>query len=136
MAFTIHKKQRDGTKMDGIEIVDGTIVNAQVEKVVGNILIPEGITEIKSLAFCWCEKLTGITLPASITFIGHHAFRECRQLTNIYIPDKVHFIGYRAFYRCSNLSFISIPKGIEIGLEAFAGCPEKLKIEQRETTKN
>lgn len=121
--------------MDGIEIVGNAITDALAEVVKGNIIIPEGITEIKSLAFCWCEKITGITLPDSLTFIGYHAFRECRQLTKIYVPDKVHFIGYRAFFRCTNLTFASIPKGIEMGVEVFAGCPENLKIKYREITK-
>ena len=47
------------------------------------VIIPNGITSIRTCAFMNCDNLTSITLPDSITNIDMDAFLECGRLSNI-----------------------------------------------------
>ena len=95
---------------------------------VTNLVIPDGITEIKKYAFDGCSGLTGITIPNSVTSIGKYAFDGCTGLTGIVIPNSVTSIGYNAFRGCDGLTSIVIPNSVtSIGSDAFAGCT-RLKI--------
>lgn len=46
-----------------------------------NIIVPDGITEIESLAFYYCAQMESVYLPDSITSIGANAFDNCGQYT-------------------------------------------------------
>ena len=52
-----------------------------------DLIIPEGVTEIKSCAFMNCRNLTSVTIPSSVTTIGMFAFKNCTGLTDVYISD-------------------------------------------------
>lgn len=65
-----------------------------------NTIIPDTVIEIEAFAFIRCKNLTSITVPDSVTTIGHSAFALCKNLTSVKIPE-----------------------GVEIGKEAFLGCP-------------
>ncbi len=75
---------------------------------VTNVILPEGLTSIGSLAFYNCKKLESITLPKSITSIGYHAFWGCSSLKSISIPENVSKIDLGAFRDCSSLSEIAV----------------------------
>lgn len=62
-------------------------------------------------------------IPDTVTEIEAFAFIRCKPLTSISIPDSVTTIGDSAFAFCTNLTSIRIPEGVEIGKEAFLGCP-------------
>lgn len=62
-------------------------------------------------------------IPDTITEIEAFAFIRCKTLTSISIPDSVTAIGHSAFAHCTNLTSVRIPEGVEIGKEAFLGCP-------------
>ncbi len=70
---------------------------------VTDLVIPYGVSEIKSLAFERCFCLTSIEIPNSVTSIGSGAFSYCSGLTSVTIPNSVTSIGSDAFYKCSNL---------------------------------
>ncbi len=66
------------------------------------VIIPEGVTEIRDCAFdntftADCPNLEQITIPNGVRLIGRGAFRDCRKLTQIMIPDGVTTIGSDAF---------------------------------------
>jgi len=46
-----------------------------------SVVIPEGVREIGSDAFCGCPNLTSVTLPDSIQELGSGAFSDCEKLT-------------------------------------------------------
>ena len=52
-----------------------------------DLVIPEGIKEIKKYAFYNCLQLKSVTIPASVTKIGKDAFAYCESLTDVYISD-------------------------------------------------
>ena len=112
--------------------VEGTVITG-VEKKSRNkikrIVIPEGITEIETWAFAYCENLESVEIPASITSIGGYAFCGCKSLVNVNIPVNVASIGSSAFQGCESLANIKIPVGIEsIGFFAFEGCESLASI--------
>ena len=88
-----------------------------------NLVIPEGVTEIKQYAFYYCRGLTSVTIPNSVTSIGNEAFYNCSGLTSVSIGNSVISIGNKAFYNCSSLTSVTIPNSVtSIGSSAFSGC--------------
>lgn len=51
-----------------------------------NLVIPEGITKIKTFAFYGCKSITTVTIPESVTSIGEYAFGNCTYLMDFYVP--------------------------------------------------
>lgn len=88
----------------------------------GNIVIPDGITEIKPFAFCVASSVTGITIPDSVTAIGESAFEECLALESIIAGSGLKMIGEQAFRYCETLKNISLESAESIERMAFANC--------------
>ena len=76
-----------------------------------NIVLPDSVTSIGDLAFCWCKSLKSINIPNSVTSIEYGAFRGCTSLESIVLPDGLISIGDRAFEGCESLQAIIIPLG-------------------------
>ena len=86
----------------------------------GNVTVPEGVTEIDSIAFNGLTALTGVKLPESLTSIPTRAFEGCTGLTEVTIPDGVKEIGLGAFLNCPALKQVTIQGMVpEIRLGAF-----------------
>ena len=85
-----------------------------------DLVIPEGITEIKPYAFYYGSSLTSITIPETVTSIGAYAFMYCAGLTSVTIPNSVTSIGTYAFAYCTGLTAVTIPASVtNIGQSAF-----------------
>ena len=52
----------------------------------GEVVIPEGVTEIGDWTFSNCESLTSIQIPATVTYIAESAFTGCKNLSVIIAP--------------------------------------------------
>lgn len=103
-----------------LECASNLYVNNQLTT---DLIIPEGVTEIKPFAFRRAKILTSITLPNSLTKIGKCAFQGCTGLTSIVIPDNVTTIGYQSFEDCTGLTTITVGSGVtETGTCAFKDC--------------
>lgn len=85
------------------------------------IIIPEGVEEIKHQTFHECCRLTiAPKLPRSLKKIGEHAFSSTR-FDNIVLPEGLEEIQTAAFYNCG-LTRIHIPETcLTIGSSAFQG---------------
>jgi hypothetical protein len=77
------------------------------------IILPDTITKIDSLAFYSCTYLTSITLPSSLETIGANAFYGCYSLKTIDIPASVTTIGDDALFGCTSLESITVQDGSE-----------------------
>ena len=89
----------------------------------GDVVIPDGVTNIADNAFVGCSGLTSVAIPNSVTSIGSNAFSGCSGLTSVTIPDGVTSIGDYTFSGCSGLTSVTIPSSItSIGSDAFSGC--------------
>ena len=85
-----------------------------------DIVIPDGVTEIKNYAFYNCINITNLTIPNSVTDIGDYAFSNCTGLTSIEIPNSVKKIGKYVFSGCTRLASIEIADSvISIGSNTF-----------------
>ncbi len=52
------------------------------------VTIPEGVTEIKQMAFFYCRKVKSITIPATVQKIGGNVFNDCRSLKEFRLIHK------------------------------------------------
>ena len=87
------------------------------------VILPAGITNIGSNAFCGCGNITEINIPDGVTCIGKYAFSECSKITELIIPDGVTYIGEMAFYYCESVPEINLPDSVTtIEKSAFWGC--------------
>ena len=92
-------------------------------KLLTELVIPEGVTEIGQYAFNGYRNLTSVTLSGSATKIGNYAFSNCTNLTSIVLPEGLISIGEEAFYECNSLTAVNIPKSVTgIGWRAFSRC--------------
>lgn len=66
-------------------------------KVLTELVIPDGVTEIKDNVFVMCQSLEKVTIGKDVTSIGDYAFYGCSELMGISIPDSVTSIGDYAF---------------------------------------
>lgn len=57
---------------------------------VGNVIIPNSVTNIGERAFFHCTELTSVTIPESVVFIGERAFEDCN---NLPIIDNLRYAG-------------------------------------------
>lgn len=127
---------------------DGTYKSVPWSKVVGKIVIEEGVTSVGDYAFrysyvkeiVWsntlkiigdyafsdCTKLSGsLVLPDGLEEIGDYAFSWCTGLSgSLVLPDEVEKIGEWAFSGCTGLNgSLVLPDGVrKIGEWAFSGC--------------
>ena len=113
----------------------------------GNVVIPDGVTEIAPEVFygffsfsglkvtlpnsirvigreAFCESpLSSINLPEGLTTIEDMAFAECGSLTSVTLPSTLKTIGNEAFDNCRSLARVSFSSGLqEIGMNAFSFC--------------
>jgi len=115
------------------------------ERRIYDLLIPEGVTDIKGCAFMGGE-FTSVIFPSSlkrigeqaffhsklgddliingnITTIGNFAFANCYDLTDIVIRADVTNIGDGAFEYCQNVTSFTLPESLTtIGMSAFFKC--------------
>ena len=85
------------------------------------VTVPDGITEIRRVAFFENQTIKEVVLPDSVTAIGNYAFARCKNLEKINLPDALVSIGSNAFASCKKLATIALPDGLEvIGSAAFS----------------
>lgn len=78
----------------------------------GNVVIPEGVTEISAMAFISCENITDVTIPNSVLRIRDNAFAHCNSLTSVEIPDGVTELGWGVFRMCIQLKKVTVPASV------------------------
>ena len=103
------------------------IENGVLKKYVGpggDVVIPEGVTEIGDSAFANSANLVSISLPESVLKIGFQSFRNCATLQR-FSAGKIVQIESTAFANCKSLKNVEIPAfGVEIDDDAFHRCEQ------------
>ena len=77
----------------------------------GELIIPEGVTEIHYNCFQW-GGLTSVRFPSTLKEIGEGAFRYQRLCCDIILPEGFQVIGNEAFCDCS-ITGIELPSTIQ-----------------------
>ena len=92
-------------------------------ELVTDLVIPEGVTQIKREAFQSCYSINSVTLPSTLKSIGYEGFEQCENLKRIVIPDSVETIGDNAFRDCESLKSVTLGRSMRsIGGSAFNYC--------------
>lgn len=117
-----------------------------------NIVIPEGITEIKNSRFAGCKSLESVSFDGDVTTIGDNAFEGCGALRECALPTSLTSVGSYAFYgtaiteavvpegvtvlpegvfgECESLASVSLPEGLQsVGFGCFYECTALKEIE-------
>ncbi len=85
-------------------------------KLVTDLVIPEGVTEIGQWAFCDCTGLTSVTIPNSVTSIGEYAFSNCTGLKHIYSHNPIPPTTYdHTYYTFSSKIFRETTLYVPVG---------------------
>lgn len=92
------------------------------------IILPDGLQEIGSRAFEYCENLKLISIPDGVTDIGDSAFYSCVSLSEIKLPASLTVLGENLFWR-TGIESITIPEGVTIVNSAFQYCESLVSIE-------
>lgn len=94
------------------------------------VVLPQGLREIREQAFLIAENMTEINIPETVTEIGASAFEECFSLKEIDIPEGVSSIQKAVFAGCGCLSSVTIPESVSsISWDAFRGCDSLQEVE-------
>lgn len=64
----------------------------------GQVVIPDGVTEIGEYSFYKSNVITTVVVPDSVEVIGEYAFCSCTNLERINVPDCVKKIGSGIVY--------------------------------------
>jgi hypothetical protein len=87
----------------------------------GEVIIPEGVTEIGTGAFQNNAVVTGVTLNEGLKKIGNYAFDKSGLTGTLELPSTVESIGAYAFRGCTSLTGLSLNTGLKtIGNYAFS----------------
>ncbi len=93
---------------------------------IGSLIIPNGVFNIKSGAFEDLQSLNGtLTLPNELKEIGQNAFKNCSNLNgSLEIPKNVEMINDSAFAECTGFTgSLILPEGLTyLGHASFHGC--------------
>ena len=92
-----------------LDIEDGVL--KRYKGSASEVVIPDGVTEIRKLAFQGCDSIKHVTIPNGVTKIGKCAFQWCFGLESIVIPSSVTEIGEDVFACCSGLESITVAEG-------------------------
>lgn len=93
------------------------------------ITLPEGVLEIKPMAFNNYQKVEKIYCNQELKKIWNNAFAVNSSLKTIYLNDGIEEIGDCGFISCTNLNEIIIPYSVKsIGNRAFSGCTNLEKV--------
>lgn len=101
------------------------------KKEIRDLVIPDGVTEIKRFAFTRATNLLSLKMNNDVISIGNSAFYQCSSLNSVIFSKALTSIGERTFYECSSIESIQIPDRVTtISSEAFYGCTklENLKL--------
>lgn len=133
--YSVPKINYTGTVADWLDIDFSRNANPLNEdnelyiggKLVTEITVPQGVTEIKDYAFYEYGKLTKINLSGTVTSIGYNSFWRCYELVSVSGFANVKSVGASAFAYCENLVQIDDASSLlEVERNAFFGCFEKV----------
>lgn len=109
--------------------VDGVLYNKEktvlkaypANKAEVNYQIPDTVTKLQALAFCFAQNLEVVDIPDSVTEIGTSCFAHS-SIKRIEFPKNLEIIESYMCYNCTNLTSVVADINGYINLEAFMNC--------------
>jgi hypothetical protein len=120
---------------------------------VTNVLINEGLTEIRGMflsgyaalieielsstvaiisygALSYCSTVRSITGGTGLVDVDSDAFSNCPQLETVYLPDSLTWIGDGAFRNCRMLRLAKLPESlVSVPRQLLSGCNAITELE-------
>ncbi|MCQ2455427.1 MAG: leucine-rich repeat protein [Clostridia bacterium] len=113
-SYTVGSRAFEGTKWiknqasaDGLYIVDGILLDAPTAS--GDVIIPNGVTEIADYALYGYGNITSVIIPDSVVKIGDYAFGQ--SIKKLTIPCSFNNYTEKAFEKCTGLTELVMTKG-------------------------
>ena len=97
---------RDVAAWCSAEVYDSPItrrIYSDENSEITDLVIPEGVEEIKYWNVANCSELKTVKLPSSLKIIGSGSFYKCNGLTSLTIPANVQKIEWSSALDCDNL---------------------------------
>ncbi|MBR7112082.1 MAG: leucine-rich repeat domain-containing protein [Clostridia bacterium] len=95
-----------------------------------SVVIPEGVSEIKTYTFYNHQSITSLEIPGTVKKVGDCAFEGCTALTSVTIGEGADIIGCAVFKNCAALTDVTLPDSVtHIDSNAFRGCSALEKID-------
>ena len=95
----------------------------------GDVVIPNGVSDIFFQAFYGDFKITSITVPGSVVELAPVVFERLETLKEVTLNEGVESIDMCAFNECINLEIVTLPHSIKkIGDSAFSNCSSLREI--------
>ena len=112
------------TFAEGSKLVEIGHRSFQRTGLTGDIVIPNGVTNIKYSAFA-STAITSIELPNTLTTMGTGVFSDCTSLEEVvgFESTQITKLESSTFKNCSSLTSLEIPSTVtSTGNEVFYGC--------------
>ena len=95
----------------------------------GDVIIPQGVTNIFFEVFYASAIITSVIIPGSVSDITSSVFEKSGKLKVVKLCEGVSSISFGAFNECKSLEEIYLPKSLKlIEINAFANCPSLKNI--------
>lgn len=98
---------------------------------VGDLVVPEGVTTICQNAFFGLKTITSISLPETLTSWGdgYGQFSTCSSVTQINLPSSITSLPRNCFFSCSSLTELPDLKNVtELGNACFQHMDSAVEI--------
>lgn len=105
---------------------------ADCKNLSGSLIIPEGVTEVKTGAFGYCAFNGTLSLPSTLRKLGngfescwyYGPFDNCKFTCELILPESLEFIGEATFYNCTGFyGNLHLPDKLkQIDSRAFQDC--------------
>ncbi len=94
------------------------------------IILPDSIGEISTMAFYNATKLKTFTFPRNVQILGDIAFAYCNSLSNVtFNTNSISILPRGLFYNCASLDNVVIPSSVNTIKDlTFANCNSLKKI--------
>lgn len=73
-----------------------------------DLVVPDGLTEVKNFTFVGGSNFTSITIPTGVTTIGKYAFDGCSAATSVTVPSTLKAVNTSAFRGTDALNRVNI----------------------------
>lgn len=111
----------------------------------GDVVIPDGITEIDDSAFFQNDNITNLVIPEGCSKIGMSAFSYCSELKTVTFEGDMEQVGMMSFLGCPNLETVIFKGDVTsediddftkgLSCNAFMGCRNLKTVEFAENSR-
>lgn len=106
-----------------VKIIGNSAFHTQIcktsseDKIVENLIIPDGVTTIESMAFAYTH-IRAVSIPSSVTSIGEYAFEQCNFLSTVRVERATPPATGNQVFRDCPITKLYVPSGCTAAYQA------------------